>query len=60
MCSCCPLGCVATTLHTRSILTALRSKMTLLLVGMKAMLVRPGGKIENPERFAPPALRTSL
>ena len=27
--------------------------MTLLLVAMKAMLVRPGGKIENPERFAP-------
>ena len=51
MCSCCPPGCVATTLHTRSILTALRSKMTLLLVAMKAMLVRPGGKIENPERY---------
>jgi len=51
MCSCCPLGCVATTLHTRCILTALRSKMTLLLVAMKAMLVWPGGKIENPERL---------
>jgi hypothetical protein len=28
-----------------------RSKMTLFLFGMKAMLVRPGGKIENPERY---------
>ena len=35
MCSYCPLGCVATTLHTRTILTALRSKMTLLLFAMK-------------------------
>jgi hypothetical protein len=32
-------------------LTASRSKMTLLLFTMKAMLAQLGGKIENPERY---------
>ena len=65
MCSCCPLGRVATTPHTWSILIALRSKMTLARFAIKAMLegrapsdnVAPlcfgscCGKMENPERY---------
>jgi hypothetical protein len=47
MCSCCPLGCVATILHTRSIFTALRSKITLARLAIEEMKPPFGGKIEN-------------